>query len=104
MTPPALIALALVAVATGSLCAGTATAHTPVAKASTVKTSTVKTTAICPPGSEIDPQNSQQCRSLAPAGAQTSTAGCQSAGYSIDPRGSGYCVDSSGHDTLGSQH
>jgi hypothetical protein len=99
MPHPALIALAAVlAAAAGSLCAGTATAHTPLAKASTVET-----TAICPPGSQIDPQNSQQCQSLSPAGADTSTSGCRSAGYSIDARASGYYVDSTGHDTLGSQ-
>jgi hypothetical protein len=98
MTHPALIALAVLAAAAGSLCAGTAHAHPSLAKARTVKT-----TAVCPSGSQIDPQNSQQCRSLSPAGADTSTSGCRSAGYCIDARGSGYCVDSTGRDTLGSQ-
>lgn len=63
-----------------------------------------KTTAVCPPGSQIDPQNSQQCQSLSPPSAETSTSGCTSAGYQIDSRGSGYCVDAQGRDTFGSQH
>lgn len=55
----------------------------------------------CPPGYQLDPQNSQQCQSLSPAGPETSTAGCQTAGYANDPLGSPYCVNSAGQDTQG---
>jgi hypothetical protein len=86
----ALVAVAALLVGCGAICAGTVSAAV-----SWVKTNS------CPPGYQLDPQNSQQCRPLSQPGPETSMSGCTTAGYNTTGASPTYCVDNQDRDTYG---
>jgi hypothetical protein len=94
----ALVTAAALLVGCGAICAGTASASATAADGGSWKTNS------CPPGYQLDPQNSQQCQSMSPAGPETSMSGCTTAGYNTTGASPTYCVDGQGRDTYGNQH
>jgi hypothetical protein len=85
--------VAIAVLLSGLCCAGAALAASP---------STFKTTS-CPPGSQINPSNSQQCISLSPSGPETAATSCTTAGYSLQGSDPNTCRNTSGKDTFGNR-
>jgi hypothetical protein len=55
----------------------------------------------CPPGYQLDGQNSQQCVSASPPGPQTAATGCTTAGYTVTGASPDVCRNADGYDTQG---
>jgi hypothetical protein len=55
----------------------------------------------CPPGYQLDGQNSQQCVWPSPPGPRTAATGCTTAGYTVTGASPDVCRDAEGYDTQG---